>query len=320
MAHEAQRRIDAVVVESSMLTADIKEIRLAPADGSALPDAPAGSHIDLWLPDGKVRQYSVVERAVDGSSYSIAVFREPCSRGGSAWIVDRLCAGQKVQLSGPRNNFALDERGDEYVLIAGGIGITPILPMALQLLSARKRLALCYLARTKERAALLNVIEAGPLRHVVRTHFSNEQGEIDLRELIGKPRANAHVYVCGPAALIDGVLAAGSDWPQEAIHFERFAANGPMPPARGPFEIELARSGKTFTVQPDQSIMKVLQNAGIRIDSVCREGICGTCAVPLLAGEAMHCDAIQTDAEKAENRVIYVCVSRAKSAKLVLDL
>jgi ferredoxin-NADP reductase len=320
MPLEAQSRIDAVVIDSSMLTPDIKGIRLSPTDGTTFPDAPPGSHIDLWLPDGKVRQYSVVERAADGSSYRIAVFREPCSRGGSAWIVDRLCTGQAVQLSGPRNNFALDECGDEYVLIAGGIGITPILPMALRLLAKDKRVTLYYLARTRERAALLNVIEGGPLRHLLRTHFSDEQGEIDLCELIGKPRPNTLVYVCGPGKLIDGVLAAGIDWPKGAIHFERFAANGHVTHAHGTFEIELAKSGRIFSVQPDQSIIQVLQMAGIRIDSVCREGLCGTCAVPLLQGQAIHCDAIQTDDEKAENKVIYVCVSRAKSSRLVLDL
>ena len=322
--NEPPGRIDAIVADVSMLTADIKGIQLAAADGAMLPPAEPGAHIDLWLPDGNVRQYSVLERAENGSAYRIAVLREPASRGGSAYVVDQLGKDQRVQLSGPRNNFALGERHGETILIAGGIGITPILPMAMRLALADKKFAFHYLGRARQRTALLDVIEASALKDIVKIHFSDEHGEADLRTLIGAPRPGAHVYVCGPGKLIDGVLAAGSDWPPGAIHFERFSAQAPItasePSTSVSFEVELAQSGKVITVMPDQSIMQALRQERVRIDSVCREGICGTCAVSLLAGVADHRDMIQTDAEKKQNTVIYVCVSRARSARLVLDL
>jgi ferredoxin-NADP reductase len=320
--NEPMGKIDTIVIETSMLTADIKGIRLAAANGAMLPPADPGAHVDLWLPDGNVRQYSVIERAADGSAYRIAVLREPASRGASAYVVDRLCVGQRIHVSGPRNNFALDESHDETVLIAGGIGITPILPMAMRLAKAGKRFSFNYLGRGRQRTALLDVIDAGPLKDIARIHFSDEHGEANLRGLIGAPRPGAHVYVCGPGRLIDGVLEAASDWPTDTLHFERFAAPAPVETtsAAVSFEVELAKSGKVITVKADQSIMQALRQERVRIDSVCREGICGTCAVPLLAGEAEHRDVIQTDTEKNQNTVIYVCVSRARSARLVLDL
>jgi ferredoxin-NADP reductase len=320
-------RIDAIVTDATMLTADIKGLCLATADGSMVPPAEPGAHIDLWLPDGIVRQYSVLERVNDGTAYRIAVLREPDSRGGSAYVVDLLGKGQHVQLSGPRNHFALDECKEETVLIAGGIGITPILPMAIRLASAGKKFAFHYLGRARERTALLDVIEASALKDIANIHFSDEHGEADLRTLIGAPRPGVHVYVCGPGKLIDGVLAAASDWPAGSIHFERFAAPAATPleakhdgAPDAPFEVELARSDKVIIVMPDQSIMQALRQERVRIESVCCEGICGTCSVTLLAGEADHRDMIQTDAEKNQNTVIYVCVSRARSARLVLDL
>lgn len=316
-------RIDARVTDVAMLGADIKRVEFAAANGAPLPVAAPGAHVDLWLPDGKVRQYSVVHSAADGSVWQIAVQREPRSRGGSAYIVERLGRGQTVQLSPPKNHFALDESGDEYLLIAGGIGMTPLLPMALRLASIGKRLTLHYLARSRERAALLDLLGASPLTHVVQPHFSDEHGPADVRALLGPPRAGLHVYVCGPARLIDGVLDAAAGWPSGAVHFERFAAPTPAPDERHDaraFDIELARTGRCLTVPPDRSMLDVLRDACVPIASVCTQGVCGSCAVALLAGEADHRDALQTDVEKAQNKVVYVCVSRAKSARLVLDL
>jgi vanillate O-demethylase ferredoxin subunit len=301
-------RIDAIVTDAAMLTANIKGLCLAAADGSKLPPAEPGAHIELWLPDGIVRQYSVLERLDDGTAYRIAVLRERASRGGSAYVVDLLGKGQRVQLSGPRNHFALNECNEETVLIAGGIGITPILPMAMRLASAGRKFAFHYLGRARERTALLDVIEASALKDIANIHFSDEHGEADLRTLIGDPRPGVHVYVCGPGKLIDGVLASASDWAAGSIHFERFASPTPgkTPSAQAspeaPFEVELARSNKVITVMPDQSIMQALRQERVRIESVCREGICGTCSVTLLTGEADHRDMVQTDAEKNKIR------------------
>ncbi|KWF25067.1 PDR/VanB family oxidoreductase [Burkholderia pseudomultivorans] len=315
--------IDARVVDATMLTPEIRSVVFASADGAALPPAAPGAHVEIRLPGGLVRPYSIVERAADGSTYRIAVLREPRSRGGSAYVVERLAPGDAVSLSAPRNRFVLDEQASEYVLIAGGIGITPILPMARRLDALGKPFTLCYLGRSRERMALLDTIERSALRANTRLHFSERDGEADLRTLLGTPRASAQAYVCGSARLIDGVLDAARDWPAGAIHFERFAALAAPCPPRGDaraFEVELARTGRRIAIPAERSILDVLRDERIAIDSVCGAGICGTCAVTLLDGEAEHRDCLQTEAEKRANNLIYICVSRAKSSRLVLDL
>lgn len=300
MSNGPQHKIDVIVSESAMIATDIKGIKLAALNHSVLPPAGPGSHIDLWLSDGTARQYSVIETGSDGASYRIAVLRAPCSRGGSAYIVDRLQKGARLWLSGPRNNFPLNESNGEYVLVAGGIGITPILPMATRLASIGKPFSFHYLARSRDRAALLDVIEHGSLKNRVNLHFSDEHGKVDLHSMLGPQRHGVHVYVCGPSKLIDGILDATSDWPTGAVRFERFAAQTTGVGSRSSFEVELARSGKVLTVAPDQSILQVLRKEGVRIKSVCRQGICGTCAVALLSGEVDHRDAVQTDDEKTQ--------------------
>ncbi|AXK63300.1 oxidoreductase [Burkholderia sp. IDO3] len=316
----AVAHIDARVVDATMLTPEIRGVVFASADGAALPPAEPGAHVELRLPGGIVRQYSIVERAADGSTYRIAVLREPRSRGGSAYVVERLAPGDAVSLSAPRNHFVLDEHASDYVLIAGGIGITPILPMARRLEALGKPFTLCYLARSRERMALLDTIEGGALRLKTRLHFSERDGEADLRALLGTPRAGTQVYVCGPARLIDSVLDAARDWPAGAIRFERFAAPcAPRDDARA-FEVELASTGRRIAIPAERSILDVLRDERIAVESVCGEGICGTCAVRLLDGEADHRDGLQTDEEKRANHLIYICVSRAKSSRLVLDL
>ncbi|CAB3962850.1 ferredoxin [Burkholderia aenigmatica] len=316
-------RIAAVVVEAAMLTPEIRGIVLAAADGAALPPADPGAHVEVRLPDGIVRHYSIVERAADGSTYRIAVLREPRSRGGSAYLVERLAPGDALDVSPPRNHFALDEHASEYVLIAGGIGITPILPMARRLDALGKSFTLLYLARSRERMALRDAIERGPLRENTRLHCSEQHGEADLRTLLGVPRAGAQVYVCGPGRLIDGVLEAARDWPAGAVRFERFGGAAPPrepEPDAQAFEVELARTGRRVAVPAGRSILDVLRDERIAVDSVCGEGVCGTCAVTLLDGEAEHRDCLQTDAERRANNLIYICVSRAKSSRLVLDI
>jgi tetrachlorobenzoquinone reductase len=316
-------RIAAVVVDAAMLTPEIRCIVFAAADGTALPPAEPGAHVEVRLPDGVVRHYSIVERAADGSTCRIAVLREPRSRGGSAYLVERLAPGDALDVSAPRNHFALDERASEYVLIAGGIGITPILPMARRLDTLGKSFTLLYLARSRERMALRDAIEHSPLREKTRLHFSEQQGEADLRALLGEPRAGTQVYVCGPGRLIDSVLDAARDWPAGAVRFERFAGAAPQCGPTGgaqAFEVELARTGRRIAVPAGRSILDVLRDERIAVDSVCGEGVCGTCAVTLLDGEAEHRDCLQTEAERRANNLIYICVSRAKSSRLVLDI
>lgn len=309
---------EVIVRERTPLVVGITGLTLAAADGSVLPATDPGTHVDLWLPGGLVRQYSVIERTPDGA-YRIAVLHEPASRGGSAYLCEQIRMGDRLALSGPRNHFKLDEHADAYVLLAGGIGITPILPMARRLAELNKPFTLHYLARSRERAALLDALAEPALAGRVQLHLSEEHGSVDLAALLSTPRPGAHLYVCGPARLIDGVLAAAQGWPTGTLHFERFASVE-APASTAAFEVELARSARVLTVAPEQSILQSLRGAGVCIESICGKGVCGSCAVPLLAGEAEHRDSVQTDAEKALQQTVYVCVSRAKTARLVLDL
>jgi ferredoxin-NADP reductase len=320
MLNGAQHKIDVIVSETTLIATDVKGIKLTALDYNVLPPASPGSHIDLWLSDGTARQYSVIRTGSDGASYQIAVLRAPCSRGGSAYIVDQLQIGARLRLSGPRNNFPLNEGNNEYILVAGGIGITPILPMALRLAAIGKPFAFHYLARSRDRAALLDVIEHGSLKNRVKLHFSDVQGKADLLSMLGRQRQGVHIYVCGPSRLIDGILDATRGWPAGAVHFERFSVQTNGVDRQSSYEVELAKSGKVLTVAQGQSILQVLRKEGVHIESVCRQGICGTCAVDLLSGEVDHRDAIQTDDEKAQNQTIYVCVSHARSERIVLDL
>lgn len=317
---EAMNRTSVAVANARLIAQDIKQLDLTPTDGRALPPVEPGAHLDLWLPNGQVRQYSIVARREDGASYRIAVLRDPNSRGGSAYVVETVEDGQVLGISAPRNHFALDEGADDYVLIAGGIGVTPLIPMARRLSERGKPFAFHYLSRSRERAAFLDVLQAKPLNRHLGLHFDDAQGRPDLAKMIGPPRTGRRIYVCGPSGLIDAVLDAAREWPSDAVRFERFTRDAAEPGAGAAFEVELTRSGQVVSVGPEETILDALDKAGVAVESVCKEGICGSCMVPMLSGEADHRDSVQTEAEQQANDYICVCVSRAISPRLVLDL
>ncbi len=304
------------------VTPAIKEIELVAADG-ALPAFTAGAHIDVVLGNGIERSYSLLNDPTETHRYVIAVLREEESRGGSTFVHDRLREGDRLVSSPPVNNFPLNEAGETHILIAGGIGITPLKSMAHRLLAYGAAFTLHYCARDRERAAYLEELTAlvGERLHVHLDGGDPSRG-LDVAALMSKRPSAGHVYVCGPAGLIRAVREASRDWPKGTVHYELFRGSEADVAPRStdqPFEITLARAGKTLTVPADKSILEVLRGNGIKIKTLCKEGVCGTCRVGLLSGKADHRDEVLTDEQR--EREIQVCVSRAMpNETLVLDL
>ena len=305
------------------VTPRIRRVELVAANGGDLPPFTAGAHIDLTLGADLTRSYSLLNDQGETHRYVLAVLREAQGTGGSAFIHDELKAGDLVSSSEPVNHFPLYEAGDANVLIAGGIGITPIMSMAARLQALGKDYALHYCARTSDDAAFLQDLQA---RHGARLHLHFDGGDpakgLDLKALLAKRPTAGHVYVCGPLGLIKAVKEAASDWPRGTVHYELFkGSEADLAPVNNdqPFDIHLKKSGKTFTVPADKSILAVLKAEGVKIKTLCSTGRCGTCRVTYLAGEVDHRDDVLDDDEKGE--VLQVCVSRAMPGQtLVLDL
>ncbi|MEV1245327.1 PDR/VanB family oxidoreductase [Nonomuraea sp. NPDC050022] len=309
----AERKV--VVRAREQVAEGVVAIELRDPAGEELPVWTPGAHIDLVLGGGDlVRQYSLCGEPADRTTWRIAVLREPDGRGGSAYVHDELHPGATILTRGPRNNFPLHP-ATRYLFIAGGIGITPILPMITAVEGAQWRLA--YGGRTVASMAF-----AGDLRatHGDRVLLwpQDEYGLLDLDTLLAEEPMDTLVYCCGPAPLLEAVEARCANRP---LHVERFASKDTnAPDMTGAFEVELTASGLTLMVPPNRSILEVVEKAGVHVLTSCREGTCGTCETPVLAGVVDHRDSLLTPEEKAANDVMFVCVSRAACPKLVLEL
>lgn len=295
-------------------------IELRSPDGASLPAFSAGAHIDITLPNGLVRSYSLANDPSETHRYVLGIGLDPASKGGSTFIHRDLRIGQKLAVNAPRNHFALHEEAGHTLLIAGGIGVTPILAMAHRLHALKRSFAVVYAAREKSRAAFADELRA--LAPTFTLHLDAEQGgPLDIAKAIASAPAGTHVYCCGPVPMLAAFEAATAHLPPETVHLEYFKAPvADNQAASTSFEVELSSSGKVFTIPSDKSILDVLTSAGVSAASACHEGICGSCEVALVSGEADHRDAVLTAAEKAANKTIMICVSRAKSPRLVLDL
>lgn len=311
------------VTRTEAVTPRIRRIELVSADGAALPPFAAGAHIDVALPNDEARSYSLLNDAAETDRYVLGVLREPESLGGSIYLHDRLKAGDVVQATPPSNDFPLYEAGELNILIAGGIGITPIMPMAARLAAIGRDYTLHYCARSAEEAAFLDELSR---RHGdrLKTYFDGGDPSrgLDIKALVGIRRPGAHVYVCGPIELVRAVVVATADWPQGTVHYELFKGSAAdLAPANTdrPFEVVLAKSGRRITVPADKSLLAVLKAEGLRIKTMCTTGRCGTCRVTYLSGKVDHRDEVLDDEEK--QTVLQVCVSRAMPGEtLVLDL
>jgi len=319
------------VTEAKLLNPLVMMLRLAAPDAAALPGFSAGAHIkvQVTLPDGKLdwRQYSLINfsSAPDATSapaeYRIAVRREDAGRGGSRWMHEQLPVGTAVMVEPPRNDFALHPTQDVTVMIAGGIGITPLASMATQRRAENAPVRLHYAGRSRALMAFLP--ELGTLLgNALCVHADDEAGgPLDIPELLDACGPTDQVHVCGPKVMLDAVLAHAHvrGWPPERVHFELFAAPTPQIDEHA-FELVLAQSGQTLHVPIDKSILDVLIDAGCDPMFDCKRGECGICVVDVMEGEPDHRDYALTESEKKAGRVIQICVSRCKGQRLVLDL
>ncbi|BCB89866.1 PDR/VanB family oxidoreductase [Phytohabitans suffuscus] len=308
-----------VVARRAEVARDVVLLDLVAADGSALPAWAPGAHVDLLLGPDLVRQYSLCGDPADRARWQVAVLREPGGRGGSAFVHDRLAEGDRVAIRGPRNHFAFAP-GRAVVFIAGGVGITPLVPMVAAASAAGVDWRLYYGGRSRDTMAFADDLAAAHADRVT-IHPQDEYGLLDLDAAIGTPRAGTSVYCCGPEPLLRAVEARCASWPAGSLHVERFTPRPVDAPARaGSFEVELSVTGTTVVVPPDRSILDVLEEAGVPVYSSCQEGTCGTCETVVVDGIPDHRDSVLSDEDRAANETMMICVSRSVGPRLVLEL
>jgi ferredoxin-NADP reductase len=307
-----------VVTAKRLESAAVVSIELADAGKADLPEWEPGAHIDVVCDGGLVRQYSLCGDPADRRRWRIAVLREENSRGGSSFIHQVLQVGQGLPVRGPRNNFELIE-ASRYLFIAGGIGITPLLPMIAEVAGRGRQWNLVYGGRTRDSMAFLE--ELSPHGDRVSVVPQDEQGLLDIEEILSTADPETAIYCCGPGPLIAAVEAALPESLVERFRSERFAAD-PVEASDDDkdFDVVLRRTGKVLKVPPSCSVLDVLVDAGIDVDSSCEEGVCGTCETPVVSGRVDHRDHILTAAARERNDVMYVCVSRCLDDRLELDI
>lgn len=318
----AERLMQVRVKRISYEAESINSYELVASAGGDLVPFTAGSHIDLHLSNGMIRSYSLVNDQSERNRYVIAINKDAASRGGSTFIHETLRAGDVVSISEPRNNFVLQENAAHSVLIAGGIGITPLLSMIRRLGALGRSFELYYAARTRAAAAFLDELNmrrcATPAK--LHLHFDQElSGRVlDLHAIVRKAPADAHLYCCGPFAMLEAFEAATADRPAERVHVEYFKAKEKS--AEDGFEVKLARSNRTIMVEPGKTILNALLDAGIAVNYACTEGVCGTCETRVIEGMPDHRDLFLGKEEQATNTTMMICCSGSKSSTLVLDI
>lgn len=312
------------VARKAQEATDICTFELVGLDGAALPAFSAGSHIDVHLPGGLARQYSLCNDPSETHRYLIAVLRDPASRGGSQAMHTQVQEGQLLQISAPKNHFGLAHDARRSLLLAGGIGVTPILCMAERLAMTGADFAMHYCTRSRDRAAFLQRIAASRYAQRVQLHFDDGAADqkLDLVALLADPQDGVHLYVCGPKGFMDAVLATAraQGWPESQLRYEFFGAEVAKSDSDADFEVQLASSGRVIAVTKDQTVTQALSAAGVAVQTACEQGVCGTCLTGVLSGVPDHKDLYLTPEEQAANDQFTPCCSRAKTARLVLDL
>jgi vanillate monooxygenase ferredoxin subunit len=312
---------NAIIRRVCVEAADIRSIELVGADGEPLRPFEAGAHIDVHAGE-LIRQYSLINTTAGDGSYRIAVKLEPNSRGGSQFM-HALAEGARLKVGLPRNNFALHPGAPHSVLLAGGIGITPLLGMAYHLLARGHSFSLDYFARSSERVAFAEEIGGTPLAPRTRFHLglSGEAVPQALATSLNAVPPDAHVYTCGPGPFMQAVREAVAARPGLVLHLEYFTAEPPvLDVAADSFRVKLAKSGTTVEVNANQTIIEALRAAGIEVETSCEQGVCGTCLTAVLAGRPDHRDLMLTEEEQKAGDRMLLCVSRSLDAELVLDL
>lgn len=299
--------------------ADVAAFSLTPVAG-ALPMAAAGAHIEVRLPGGLLRHYSLINEPGEVGAYDIGVKHEPNSRGGSR-AMHELKQGDELTISTPRNNFALAP-ADHSLLLAGGIGVTPLVAMARQLHASAADFELHYFARSADHVAFRDVLDK--LRDRLKLHLGLDgpATAVELERLLQGPKPRTHAYICGPGPMMDTALSAAKrlGWLPANLHVEYFTVDVDKAAPNRPFKVRLARRDRTFEVPADKSMLEAIRDNGVDLESSCEQGVCGTCFTKVLEGTPEHRDVFLTDEERAAGTCVMPCISRAKSDLLVLDL
>lgn len=310
------------------LTPEIKSFVFEASEGGDLPSWQAGAHVDFLLENGLRRSYSLANDPSETGAYRTAILREANGGGGSTWMHDNVSVGDILTTTSPANNFPLSENAKKHVLLAGGIGITPLLAMGYVLKARGENFVLHYCSKSPEQTAFMDEVKAVFGGRVTFHHDGGDPAKgIKLDEVLADPEDGTHLYICGPGGLINAARAAAGHWPSGTVHFELFSSARTDDEKQdiadredGSFEVVLTKRGVTLAIPADQSIFEVLFDNGVIVASACEEGWCGNCAVGLLEGEVDHRDECLTEEER--ETTMQVCVSRAAPGekKLVLDL
>ena len=312
------------VASKTVEAVDICSFELVEANGRPLPSFSAGSHIDVTVGDGVTRQYSLCNDPAESHRYQIAVLRDPATRGGSAGMHDRVQVGDVVTISAPKNHFPLAHEAKKSLLLAGGIGVTPILCMAERLAVTGADFEMHYCTRSKDRTAFFDRIAGSRYASRVQFHFDDgpPAQKFDIAARLATPEPGTHLYVCGPKGFMDAVLgtARSRGWPEPQVHYEFFSAEVAPSASDESFEVQVASSGRIVVVPKDQTVVHALAAAGIEVQTSCEQGVCGTCITRVLEGVPDHKDLYFTPEEHAANDQFTPCCSRSKSKRLVLDL
>ena len=319
----ASSRLVLEVTDVEAEARDVLLVELRMPGGGALPPFEPGAHLEIALPNGLVRHYSLVNDWREPDRYVIAVGRAANGRGGSTFLHRSVHCGMRLAVEAPRNHFALDPAAGHYLFVAGGIGVTPIVAMIRWCEANGRPWRLVYAARTPQRAAFYETLR--PFASRVHFHFDDQAGGVlDVGPWLADPLPGEHVYCCGPQPLMEAVRDRAGARAADTVHFEYFAAPEADADAAaavsGAFRVELRQTGATFDVPADRSILDVLEDHGLQVPYSCREGLCGTCQTGVVAGEVDHRDYVLSQAERDAGDTMMVCVSRARSPTLVLDL
>ena len=307
------------VMRNDKIADGIHILEFRDAGGQPLPEFSAGAHIAIQAPNGLLRKYSLCNDPAERDRYLVAIKREANGRGGSCNLIDNTKAGDELMVAPPVNDFGLPPRAQDFLFIAGGIGITPIMAMIREVLRQGKRFRLFYCSRSPETTAFLDELSAPEFKDQVTIHY--DQGDparsLDLKPVLAERKNREHLYCCGPRPLMEAVRAMTDHWSSTAVHFEAFSEAETHKPTDKPFKLRLARSGEVLDVPTTKTILEVLRDHGLEVPSSCETGTCGTCRTKLVAGEADHRDLVLAEHERADT--IMICVSRAKSDEITID-
>ena len=318
-AHNPPQILTLRVMRNDKIADGIHMFEFRDLDGHPLPQFSAGAHIAIEVPNGLLRKYSLCNDPAERDRYMVAVKREVNGRGGSIDLIDHVKTGDHLKVAAPVNDFELPQRAQDFLFIAGGIGITPIMAMIRQAHTQSKRFRLYYLTRSPETTAFLDELSAPEFKDNVVIHYDggDTANSLDLKPILAERKNREHLYCCGPRPLMEAVRHMTDHWSSAAVHFEAFSDAETHKPTDKPFKVRLARSGAVIDVPADKTILEALHEHGIDVASSCETGTCGTCRTKLTTGKVDHRDLVLADHERVDN--IMICVSRALTDEITID-